>query len=440
MKLFNVLIILFFLTNCSFDNKSGIWKNEDLNSNTKIKQFDEFKSISSTQKKFNKLVILNNNYKFEKNNIITNFEWEDIYYSKNNNLKNFKYDHENQLLFKSKKLTKNKINGNILFKKNNLITNDIKGNLIVFSINQNKIKSKYNFYKKKFKKIKKILNIVVEDDIIYVSDNLGFIYSFNYEKNKILWAKNYKIPFRSNIKVTKDKLILANEKNTLFFINKKNGETLKIIPTEESSVKNRFTNNLAIFKNNLFYLNTYGSIYSLSIQSMKINWFVNVNQSSDINPSNLFTSNKLIIEKNKIFFPANNNFYILDANSGITIFKKSFSSQLNPIVTNNILYTLDNDLLIATELKTGNIIFSYNINQKISEFLNIKKKKAQFKKLIFADNKIFIFLKNSYIVKVNANGSIDEITKLPEKINSNPIIIDNSLIFLNRGNRISIIN
>ena len=38
----------------------------------------------------------------------------------------------------------------------NLIIRDEKGNLIVFSINANKIISKYNFYKKKFKKIKKI--------------------------------------------------------------------------------------------------------------------------------------------------------------------------------------------------------------------------------------------------------------------------------------------
>ena len=58
MKLFNSLIILFFLTNCSFDNKTGIWKNENLTSNTKIKQFDGFKSISSTEKKFNKIVNL----------------------------------------------------------------------------------------------------------------------------------------------------------------------------------------------------------------------------------------------------------------------------------------------------------------------------------------------------------------------------------------------
>ena len=34
--------------------------------------------------------------------------------------------------------------------------------------------NKFNFYKKKYKKIKKNLNLIVENNIIYVSDNLGF--------------------------------------------------------------------------------------------------------------------------------------------------------------------------------------------------------------------------------------------------------------------------
>ena len=37
MKLFFVLIILLILNNCSFDNKTGIWKNEDNNFKKKKK-------------------------------------------------------------------------------------------------------------------------------------------------------------------------------------------------------------------------------------------------------------------------------------------------------------------------------------------------------------------------------------------------------------------
>ena len=59
---------------------------------------------------------------------------------------------------------------------------DIKGNITVFSINQNKIIMKFNFYKNKFKKIKKFLNLIVEDSIVYVSDNMGFLYAYDLKR------------------------------------------------------------------------------------------------------------------------------------------------------------------------------------------------------------------------------------------------------------------
>ena len=52
---------------------------------------------------------------------------------------------------------------------------------------------KFNFYKNKFKKIKKFLNLIVEDSIVYVSDNMGFLYAYDLIKGSIIWAKNYKI-------------------------------------------------------------------------------------------------------------------------------------------------------------------------------------------------------------------------------------------------------
>jgi outer membrane protein assembly factor BamB len=300
--------------------------------------------------------------------------------------------------------------------------------------------NKFNFYKKKFKNVKKVLNVIIEQNIIYVSDNLGYLYSYDFKLNKIIWAKNYKIPFRSNIKISNNKIILANQNNTLYFISITNGEILKTVPTEESPFKKKFKNNLAVYKDNIIFLNTYGSLYSLNIEAMKINWFTNLNPTIDINPSNIFTSNQIIVFKNKIFVPVNNNFYIIDQSLGSVIFKKNYTSILKPLVLNNVLYTVDNNFLIATELKTGKILFSYSINKKISDFLNIKRKQVDYQSLMLAENKIYIFLKNSFVLKFNLNGELSEIDKLPEKIKSKPIIIDSSLIFLNTKNRISVVN
>ena len=440
MKLVTGLIILLFLNNCSFDSKSGIWKNEKQISSKKSDITENFETFESAKEKFNKIIIFNNNYSFKTSDLITNDRWLDIFFSDENNLKNFSYKSLNQPIFKSRKLTKFETSEYLLFEKNKIIISDKKGNIVVFSISENKVIFKFNFYKKKYKKINKILNLSIENNVIYISDNLGFIYALDYVSEKILWAKNYKSPCRSNIKISNNNVIMANQNNSILFIDKKNGEILKTIPTEENVFIGDFINNFAVHKNNVLFLNTFGSLYSLNSKTLDINWFLNLNDTLDINPSKIFRSNQLIVSKNKIFVPANDNLYVIDLLTGSIIFKKNFTSILKPLVINNVLFSIDNDLLIATELESGKILYSYDINKKIAEFLDTKKKRVKLKSIISADNKIFVFLNNSFVIKFNFNGEISEISKLPEKINSMPIIVENQLIYLNNKNRISIIN
>ena len=84
--------------------------------------------------------------------------------------------------------------------------------------------------------------------------------------------------------------------------------------------------------------------------------------------------------------------------------------------------------------------YSYNINQLIADFLNLKKKKAQFKSLMIANDKIFVFLNNSFLLKFKINGDLEEISKLPSKINTQPIFINGSMLYLDKKNKISIID
>ena len=257
-----------------------------------------------------------------------------------------------------------------------------------------------------------------------MSDNLGYLYSFDLDKNKILWAKNFKIPFRSNLKIFQDKLILSNQNNHLYFINKNNGDILKLIPTEETIVKNKFINNISLNNESTFFLNTFGSLYSLDNKKMQINWFINLNQNSNINPSDLFLGKKLINTKNKIIVTTNYFTYIIDNNTGSILYKKNFSSVIKPLIVDNYLFLISkNHFFISLDLNTGKIIYSFEINKKISEFLNVRKKKAEFKNILMLNNKIFVFLKNSYVMVLELSGNIEKITKLPFKLNSEPILI-----------------
>ena len=440
MKFF-LLIFLLILNNCSFDNKTGIWKNVNETSNKQTKVEQNFKILSSSKDPYSEIIPKKNDFIFKSGNTLISQQWNDIYYNKGNNSENFKYKSQNLIIFKSKKLSRNSTNQPVLFNKNNFIFTNEKGSLIVFSINGNKVISKFNFYKKKFRKIKKCLNIIAENDVIYVADNIGYLYAYNYVREKIVWAKNYKIPFRSNLKLFENKLIASDQNNNLYFLDKKNGNIIKLFPTEETIVKNQFVNNLSISDEILLFLNTYGSIYSIDLNSMKMKWFLNLNKSFDVNPSNLFLSTEVINNGELAIISSNNETFAINADSGAIVFKKNFSPDIKPIIHKNYLFLITNkSFLLAIDLNNGKIIYSYDLNQKVADFLDTKKKKIFLESMILVNNQLYIFLKNSYIIKIDMNGNINSIQKLKEKINSIPIFIDSSLLYLNSKNKLIIVD
>ena len=199
MRAYIFILIFIFLNNCSFDNKSGIWKNENL-IKEKDDKYKDYKILTETNEIFDKVINLDKEFIFKKNKLVKNSEWSDIFYSDTNNIDNFLYNESKNTFFKSKRISRHKIKNKLLFVNNYIIANDEKGNIIIFSIDDKKIINKFNFYKKQYKKIQINLNLVVKKNIIYVSDNIGYLYAFDFIKNKIVWAKNYKDSFQIKFK------------------------------------------------------------------------------------------------------------------------------------------------------------------------------------------------------------------------------------------------
>lgn len=432
--------IFIFIFSCSFDDKSGIWNNENISSLKEEKIFSEFETLSSKDEVYKKIIPIENNFKFKKIGLVSNKNWTDIYYKKTNNLENFNYLDKNEIIIKSKRISKYKIKDGILFENGNYIVSNLNGDIITLS-KVNKTLKKFNFYKKRYKKTEKRLNLIIENNIIYVSDNIGYLYAYDYKEEKILWAKNYKVPFRSNLKIYKNQLIAANQNNSLYFFNKFNGDIIKLIPTEETILNNEFINNLALDNSQIYFLNTYGSLYAININNKKINWFLNLNQSIDLNKANLFSATEVIIYNNKTIISSDKYTYIIDSNTGSIIFKKNFSNQIRPVVIENYLIIVTkNNLLITIDLNSNKIIYSYDIDAKIAEHLNIKKEKIQIKSLFIANDKIFLFLKNSYFLKFNLRGNLLSVNKLIYKINTSPIFLDNSMIYIDSKNKLLTLN
>ena len=438
MKILYVLIALIFLKSCSFDNKTGIWNSEQSISK-KNDIYKEFKTFTLKEEQFNEIIPFNKNFNFKLSEVSSNINWNDPYYGQGNNLDNFLINGLDNISLKSKKLTRNNLNQFLLHDENNLIINDNKGNVIVYSIIDKEIISKFNFYKKKYKKFDKKLNLLVENKIIYINDNIGYFYAYDYKNNKIIWAKNLNIPLRSNIKIYKDNLFLSNQDNSLLVFDKRNGNLIKEIPTEETILKNQFINNISSSKSNILFLNSYGSLYSIDIEDLKLNWFLNLNQSFETNSRNIFDGIEVISHKDTIIISSNYVTFIIDANSGNILRKFNFSSKIAPIINNNLaLFFTKNNLLIAVNLKNNQIIYSYNVIDQLNE--NVKfKKNINFIKMFLANDQILL-ISNSHVLKFDINGKFKSFTKLSNKMNSQPIIVNKSILYLNNRNKLIVLN
>ena len=81
------------------------------------------------------------------------------------------------------------------------------------------------------------------------------------------------------------------------------------------------------------------------------------------------------------------------------ILKKNFPISINPLIINDILFIVSKkNFLISFDLNKDEIIYSYNINKKIADFLKIKRKNADLKNIMMAEGKLLLFLKNSHIL------------------------------------------
>ena len=81
---------------------------------------------------------------------------------------------------------------------------------------------------------------------------------------------------------------------------------------------------------------------------MSVEWFININQSLDLNPSNLFIGKEIINYKGNLVTSSNNFTYIFDEKSGSLLYKKNFISSVKPILNNSHLFLITkNNFLIC---------------------------------------------------------------------------------------------
>ena len=425
IRLTFLIFILFFLSNCSFNEKSRLWKDKEkkIASNNNIQKIlSEEKKITSefneklkldlsTIKSNNKIFENKNNYGFQSYNGSIN---------KIGNYKFSKFDNINQLDYKP------------LFLDDGLIFFDDKGSIIKYDKNQ-KVLWKKNHYTKSEKKLKPRLSFALDGENLLIIDNIAKYYSVNINTGKLNWLKNNTYPFNSEIKKIEKKFFAVDYKNTLRCYNISDGSECWSLQTENSFLISNSKYSLIIIGEMVIFSNSIGDITAVDINSGLINWQLPTQSSNIIQESYNFKISKLVSDDKTIFFSNNKQeFFSVDVKTGTVNWINKISSNLTPVIGGNLLFTVSDDgYLHVIEKNAGNIIRITDLyrNYKI-------KKRKKIKPVGFAigDTKLYLLNTDGKMIIVDLSiGNLLEVKKIAGNFTSKPFIFNKNLFVIRNG-------
>ena len=186
-----------------------------------------------------------------------------------------------------------------------------------------------------------------------------------------------------------------------------NGKKIEEFYTQPSKTVSKFESNLAVDKNgNLLFLSTDGSLYSLNLINKKvINWIQNFKPENDI----VFDGNPIIIANDKILISTKNNIFLLNLN-GSLIWDKKIKSNITPIISGDIILTVDNNnYLIVINKDSGEVLFSKDINSIIIRDFkkNFQKKIKKINHIYLINKKLLLISENSYFIEMEIKNTFN---------------------------------
>ena len=424
-KLIIFLIALFFLNQCSLNEDSRIWKDKKKNLETQ----PNIKKVFLEDKK--NLVEFNQELKIDLANIKTNNKIID---SKNNyGSQNFEGALSKIGNYKFSKLEDiNQINFKPIFLNDGLIFFNKKGSIIRYNDTQ-KVLWKQNHYSKVEKKLNPKLNFVIDSENLIIADNIAKYYSVNVNSGELNWSKNNTYPFNSEIKKNKNKIFVVDYKNTLRCYDIKDGSECWNLQTENSFTISNSKYSLIIIEDMIIFSNSIGDITAVDIATGLITWQLPTQNSSIINETYNFKISQLVSDGNSVFFSNNKNeFYSIDAKTGTINWINEINSNLTPIISKNLIFTVSNEgYLFVVEKNKGNIIRITDL------FKNYKiKKKKYIEPVGFAIGNTKLYLSNTdgNIIIADLNlGNVIRIEKVAGDFISRPFIYNQSIYVIKNG-------
>ena len=428
-------LILVLLSNCSFDDKTGIWgdskkeKEKIADLERKQKEIIEVEQIYSSENVFSEEVSLSKNIILSEPK--ENLEWSTANLNNQNFLGNiYLTGIQNKSL--KKKIGKNKFSMHnnvttILSHTNNLIFSDDKGT--IYNINKNgKINWKKNIYKKSYKKIYKNLTFSISKNNIYISDNIGFIYSLNLSTGKLLWIKNYGLPLKSNIKIFNNKIFLIDQDNKIISLDIKDGSLIWNVLSISSFIKTQNLLSLALSKDGyLFAITSSADLIKIDSNNGDIIWSRNTAGSLYADATDFFTSSDIVVGEKEIFFSSGTSFFSYNINNGAIKWQNEISFLGPAIIDKQYVFVVSsNGYFVILDKDTGEIVSSFNI----LKILKRKKQNTKVTSFIMGSGKIYSMTSNGFlIVSSILTGKAEYFKKIGEK-NISSLIINNGTLYI----------
>lgn len=443
LKKIYFIITLFLLSSCSFQNTGSFFKDHSKDLEKEIFKKNT-KLVFTEAKNFKKEITGITDAKIPEE--VINSNWLETNYKKQNYIPHLKYNNSNNLIYKSKKLGKNKfdttdLSFETLIYDNNIFLYDLSGNVFKFSILNKKLVWKFNFYKKRYKKIPIYLKLKISDNNLIVSDNLGYLYILDIQTGNLNWAKNFGVPFRSSIKTEKENIFLLNQDNKFYIINKKDGEKKTNFETFPSILKSELETSISLdqSKNNLFFVTSTGQLYSINYKTNNLNWLINLSMTNKGQSKKFFFSSPIIFKKDTLYISTSISTYSINAINGSINWELPFSTYVRPAISENFIILASNDgFILNLDIKTGKVLWSKSLF-KSSDKLN-PKKIGQIKSLLLASNKILVSTSKGFFIFIDyKDGKIFNFTKASGNgFFSNPVIVNKKIFVVDNKTRILI--
>jgi len=420
-----LIIALIFLNQCSLNENSRIWKDKEnkLEAQKNIKKvFLEDKKITTEfnqELKLDLSIIKFNNKITDNENNYGSQNYEGLI-DKIGNYKFSKFEDINQLNFKP------------IFLEDGLIFFDKKGSIIRYN-DKTKVLWKKNHYSKPEKKLRPKLDFIQDGENLLITDSIAKYYSVNINSGELNWSKNNIYPFNSDIKKHKNKIFVIDYKNTLRCFNISDGNECWSLKTEDSFTISNSKFSLIVINDKVIFSNSIGDITAVDIETGVIIWQLPTQSSSIINETYNFKISKLVSDGNSIIFSNNKNeFHSIDVKTGTINWINEINSNITPIITENLIFTVSNEgYLIVIEKNNGNIIRVTDL------FKNYKlKKRKNINPVGFVIGNTNLYLTNTdgkMIVVDLSLGDIKKIEKISGDFISRPFIFNQNLFVIRNG-------